>query len=100
MTPTQKPGSTAVAPTGDGSSRFATLTFERNVAAPVSVLWQAWTAPAARAVWAAPTPAVEVAFLEADTRIGGREVSLCRWKASPTFAASAAGWSCSPHCAA
>ena len=31
------------------SARFATLTFERRVAAPPSVLWQAWTAPAARA---------------------------------------------------
>ena len=27
--------------------RFATLTFERDVAAPVAVLWEAWTAPAA-----------------------------------------------------
>ena len=36
------------------SGRFATLTFEREVAAPVATLWQAWTAPAARAVWAAP----------------------------------------------
>jgi uncharacterized protein YndB with AHSA1/START domain len=50
------------------------------VDAPVSVLWQAWTAPAARAVWAAPAPApaVTVEFLEADTRVGGREVSLCK----------------------
>lgn len=78
MTLTQKPGSTAVAPIADSGGRFATLTFERNVAAPVSVLWQAWTAPAARAIWAAPTPAVGVEFLEADTRIGGREVSLCK----------------------
>ena len=54
--------------------RFATLVFEREVAAPVDILWQAWTAPAARAVWAAPTPEVTVEFLEADTRVGGREV--------------------------
>jgi uncharacterized protein YndB with AHSA1/START domain len=76
MTQNQKPSSIEAAPIGE--SRFTTLTFERNVAAPVSVLWQAWTAPAARAVWAAPTTAVEVEFLEADTRIGGREVSLCK----------------------
>ena len=57
---------------------FATLTFERDVAAPLAVLWQAWTAPAARAVWAAPTPSVTVEFLEADTKVGGREISLCR----------------------
>ena len=62
----------------DMSGRFATLTFERAVSAPVAILWQAWTAPAARAVWAAPAPAVTVEFLEADTRVGGREVSLCK----------------------
>jgi len=60
------------------SGRFATLTFERELTAPLAVLWEAWTAPAARAVWAAPTPAVTVEFLEADTRVGGREVSLCK----------------------
>jgi uncharacterized protein YndB with AHSA1/START domain len=65
------------------SSRFATLTFERDVAAPVSALWQAWSAPAARAVWTAPAPAVTVAFLEADTRVGGREVSLCKVDGEP-----------------
>src|SRR3546814_10824982 len=27
------------------SGRFATLTFERQVAAPAETLWQAWTAP-------------------------------------------------------
>ena len=67
----------------DRKSGFATLTFERDVAAPLSVLWQAWTAPAARAVWAAPTPSVTVEFLEADTRVGGREVSLCKVEGQP-----------------
>ncbi|MDH7788514.1 uncharacterized protein YndB with AHSA1/START domain [Ochrobactrum sp. 19YEA23] len=81
MTQIQKPSSIETAPTGEG--RFTTLTFERNVAAPVSALWQAWAAPAARAVWAAPNSAVEVEFLEADTRIGGREVSLCKVKGQP-----------------
>ena len=57
---------------------FATLTFERNLAAPVETLWQAWTAPAARAVWAAPSPDVTVEFLEADNRVGGRETSICK----------------------
>lgn len=60
------------------SGRFATLAFEREVAAPAETLWHAWTAPAARAVWAAPSPSVTVDFLEADTRVGGREVSLCK----------------------
>lgn len=70
---------------------FATLSFERQVAAPVATLWQAWTAPAARAVWAAPTPSVTVEFLEADTRVGGREVSLCKVEGSPDLRCEV-GW--------
>lgn len=73
------------------SGRFATLSFERVVEAPVSVLWQAWTAPAARAVWAPPAPSVTVEFLEADTRVGGREVSLCKVEGQPDFRCEV-GW--------
>lgn len=62
---------------------FATLTFEREVAAPASVLWKAWTDPTARAVWASPAPSVAVEFLEADTRVGGREISLCKVDGQP-----------------
>jgi uncharacterized protein YndB with AHSA1/START domain len=65
------------------SGRFATLTFERTVSAPIAILWEAWTAPAARAVWAAPAPEVMVEFLEADTRVGGREISLCKVDGQP-----------------
>ena len=72
-------------------ARFATLTFERDVAAPLPVLWQAWTAPAARAAWAAPTPSVTVEFLEADTRVGGREVSLCKVDGAPDIRCEC-GW--------
>lgn len=71
--------------------RFATLTFEREVAAPLSVLWQIWTAPAARAVWAAPTPSVVVEFVEADTRVGGREISLCKSAGQPDIRCEC-GW--------
>lgn len=73
------------------SGRFATLTFERDVPVPVSVLWQGWTAPAARAAWAAPTPSVTVEFLEADTRVGGREVSLCKVEGEPDIRCEC-GW--------
>jgi uncharacterized protein YndB with AHSA1/START domain len=73
------------------SNRFATLTFEREISAPVSALWQAWSAPAARTVWAAPTPAVTVEFLEADTKVGGREVSLCKVEGEPDFRCEV-GW--------
>jgi uncharacterized protein YndB with AHSA1/START domain len=73
------------------SGRFATLRFERQVAAPVATLWQAWIAPAARAIWAAPTPAVTVEFLESDPRVGGREVSICRTDGQPEIRREA-GW--------
>lgn len=73
------------------SGRFATLTFERAVSAPVDILWQAWTAPAARAVWASPAPGVAVEFIEADTRVGGREVSLCKVDGQPDVRCEA-GW--------
>ncbi len=73
------------------SGRFATLQFEREVAAPLSALWQAWTAPDARAIWAAPTPAVTVAFLDADSRVGGREISLCKVEGQPDIRCEV-GW--------
>jgi uncharacterized protein YndB with AHSA1/START domain len=73
------------------SGRFATLTFERTVSAPIATLWEAWTAPAARAVWAAPAPEVTVEFLEADTRVGGREVSLCKVDDQPDIRVEG-GW--------
>lgn len=60
------------------SGRFATLRFAREVAAPLATLWQVWIAPAARAVWSPPSPDVAVVQLEADSRIGGRDLSICR----------------------
>lgn len=71
--------------------RFATLSFAREVSAPLATLWQVWTAPAARAIWAAPSPAVTVEFLEADTRVGGREVSLCKAPGQPDIRCEC-GW--------
>ena len=91
MTLNLSPGSTTRTTTHDRKDRFATLTFERNVAAPVSALWQAWTAPAARAVWASPSPSVKVEFLEADTKVGGREVSLCKVEGQPDIRCEG-GW--------
>jgi uncharacterized protein YndB with AHSA1/START domain len=70
---------------------FATLTFERSVAAPIGTLYQAWIAPAARAVWAPPAPGVTVEFLESDARIGGREISICRFPGTPDVHVEA-GW--------
>lgn len=64
-------------------THFATLRFDRSVTAPLATLWQVWTAPAARALWAAPTPEVVVEFLEANPVPGGREVSLCKVSGQP-----------------
>jgi uncharacterized protein YndB with AHSA1/START domain len=80
-----------MSPDANAKSCFATLTFERDVAAPLTTLWDVWTAPAARAIWSAPSPSVGVEFLEADTRVGGREVSLCKVKGQPDVR-SDCGW--------
>lgn len=69
------------------TARFATLTFEREVKAPLDTLWQAWTAPAARAIWAAPSLEVTVEVLESMTEVGGREVSLCKAAGFPDIRA-------------
>lgn len=60
-----------------------TLIFERELAVPLTTLWQVWTAPAARAAWSAPHPGVQMEFVEADTRVGGREVVICRPEGQP-----------------
>lgn len=91
MTSNENPNATPPKKSNDGGGGFATLTFARDVAAPLPVLWQAWTAPAARAVWAPPTPEVTVEFLEADTRVGGREVSLCKVAGQPDIRCEC-GW--------
>lgn len=61
----------------------ATLTFERTIAAPATTVWQVWTAPAARALWASPGPGISVEVLETDPRPGGHEVSICRAEGTP-----------------
>ncbi|PKP83976.1 MAG: ATPase [Alphaproteobacteria bacterium HGW-Alphaproteobacteria-2] len=73
------------------SARHAMLSFERQADVPAETLWQVWTAPAARAVWAAPAPSVTVAFVEAETRVGGREVSLCKVEGRPDIRCEV-GW--------
>ncbi len=73
------------------SSRFATLTFERKLQVPVATLWHVWTDPVARQIWAPPAPSVTVEFLEADTRVGGREVSLCKVEGEPDIRVEV-GW--------
>ena len=70
---------------------FATLHFERVVDAPSGTLWELWTAPAARAIWASPARDVRVEFLEAQTRVGGRQISSCRVDGSADMRCEA-GW--------
>lgn len=89
---TSKPSLPGIPDAGDqAQGQFATLTFEREVAVPLSVLWQAWTAPTARVLWASPSPEVTVEFLEADTRVGGREISLCKVQGMPDIRCEC-GW--------
>jgi|GEM_PF-1222452 len=59
-------------------TRFATLSFERSIAARPGVLWHAWVEPAARAIWSPPAPGVVIEYLSADPRVGGQEISLCK----------------------
>ncbi len=73
------------------SGAFATLTFRRSVAAPAPTVWQAWTAPAARALWAAPSADVTVDVLSSDTRVGGQEISLCKVAGQPDIRCEV-GW--------
>ena len=79
------------------SGDFATLRFERQVSAPVATLWQAWIAPAARAIWAAPTPAVTVEFLQSEPRVGGRELSICKASGQPDIRCEAGWLELHPH---
>ncbi|MBW9073040.1 SRPBCC family protein [Agrobacterium deltaense] len=89
---TTKPGQkSAHAEPHQPQDRFATLSFEREIAVPLSALWQVWLSPAARAVWASPSPSVTVEFLEADSRLGGREVSLCKVAGQPDIRCEC-GW--------
>lgn len=72
-------------------TRFPTLSFERQVAAPVATLWQAWISPEARAIWSAPSPEVTVEILSSDPKLGGREISLCRSPNAPEIRVES-GW--------
>jgi uncharacterized protein YndB with AHSA1/START domain len=71
--------------------RFATLTFDRQVAAPLETLWRAWVTPGARALWSAPSPEVTVDYLAHATRVGERETSLCKVEGQPVVTVEA-GW--------
>ncbi len=73
------------------STRFEMLTFRRQVAAPAATLGQVWTAPAARAVWPAPTPRVTVDHLQVDPRVGGRGISNFRVDRQPDIRCDT-GW--------
>lgn len=71
--------------------RFATLTFDRHVPAPLETLWQVWVTPGARALWSAPTPEVTVEYLSHATTVGERETSLCKVEGEPVVTVEA-GW--------
>lgn len=64
-------------------STFATLDFERRLPLPRALLWEAWSAPAARAIWSAPGPGVSVETLRAEGHVGGLEIAVCRVAGAP-----------------
>jgi uncharacterized protein YndB with AHSA1/START domain len=68
-----------------------TLTFHRRLSATPLQVWLAWTDPGLRALWAAPNPSVTVDVLSAETRPGGREVSICRVAGEPDIRCEV-GW--------
>jgi uncharacterized protein YndB with AHSA1/START domain len=73
------------------ATEHETLTFHRRLAATPLQVWQAWTDPGLRALWAAPNQSVTVEFLSADTRPGGQEVSICRVAGEPDIRCEV-GW--------
>ena len=55
----------------------ATLEFRKSFAAPPSRVWRAFADPDERSRWGPPAPEIEMNFLEADFRPGGRDVCRC-----------------------
>ena len=60
----------------DRSTRHATFTIERTYDAPAARVFAAWEDIEARARWAVPA-GDEIAFVETNFRVGGRDVSRC-----------------------
>ncbi len=54
-----------------------TFVLERSYAAAPQRVFVAWADPEARKRWAVPSPDQAIEYLEADFRIGGRDISLC-----------------------
>jgi uncharacterized protein YndB with AHSA1/START domain len=61
----------------DLAIHHATLLFERSFDVPVSAVFAAFSDPAARARWGAPSDTAALVYDEADFRIGGRDVFRC-----------------------
>jgi uncharacterized protein YndB with AHSA1/START domain len=62
-----------------------TLTFERDVPAPVEKVFQALADPLARTQWGAPSDTAVVIYDEADFKEGGQDRFRCGSKANPNI---------------
>jgi uncharacterized protein YndB with AHSA1/START domain len=62
-----------------------TLTFERDVPAPVEKVFQALADPVARAQWGAPSDTAVVIYDEADFKEGGQDRFRCGSKSNPNI---------------
>jgi uncharacterized protein YndB with AHSA1/START domain len=63
----------------------ATLVFERDIPAPVEVVFAALADPVARTEWGAPSDTAVVIYDEADFREGGQDRFRCGSKADPNI---------------
>ena len=64
---------------------FDTFTITRIYQAAVEKVYAAWSDPKARAIWGAPSDEEAIEYLEADFRVGGKDVSLCGLKGDMGF---------------
>jgi uncharacterized protein YndB with AHSA1/START domain len=65
-----------------------TLVMERAYKASPQRVFAAWESVEARERWAAPTPDVEIKYVEADFREGGRDISRCTGNGQPIWEAT------------
>ena len=63
----------------------ATLTFERDIPAPVEKVFAAFASPSLRAQWGAPSDTAVVIYDEADFREGGQDRFRCGSRTNPNI---------------
>lgn len=62
-----------------------TIVFERSFACPLSMLYEAFADPVARARWGIPGSGAVIIYDKEDFRVGGTDYSRCGLKDDPRF---------------